>query len=76
MKREIDGTIAGTNQTQNTLLAQGLAITLTALDLLMSFLLLRWSGGTLATEQGRSLAIKKLTKRYWLKHGRNADDLP
>jgi hypothetical protein len=43
--------------------AQGLAVILTAFGLLMSFLLLRWSGGTSATEQAKSLRIKKPTKR-------------
>jgi hypothetical protein len=42
---------------------QGLAIILTAYALLMSFLLLRWSGGTSAIEQAKSLRIKKPTKR-------------
>jgi hypothetical protein len=40
-----------------------LAIISTVFALLMSFLLLRWSGGTSAIEQAKSLAIKKSTKR-------------
>jgi hypothetical protein len=43
---------------------QGLAIILTAFGLVMSFLLLRWSGGTSAIEQAKGLRIKKPTKRY------------
>jgi hypothetical protein len=43
--------------------AQGLAVILTAYALLMSFLLLRWNGGTSATAQVKSLRIKKSTKR-------------
>jgi hypothetical protein len=63
MKQETDGTIAGTNQTQKTLLALVLATILAAFGLLMSFLLLRWSGGTSAIEQARNLQTKKFTKR-------------
>jgi hypothetical protein len=51
------------NQMQKKRQAQGLAIILTAFGLLMSFLLLRWNGGTSATEQAKSLPIKKSTKR-------------
>jgi hypothetical protein len=40
-----------------------LAVMLIAYGLLMSFLLLRWSGGTSATEQVKNLAIKKSTKK-------------
>jgi hypothetical protein len=40
-----------------------LAVMLIAYGLLMSFLLLRWSGGTSAIEQGKNLQIKKSTKR-------------
>ena len=43
--------------------AQGLAIISTVFALLMSFLLLRWSGGTSATALAKSLRIKKSTKR-------------
>jgi hypothetical protein len=40
-----------------------LAVMLIAYGLLMSFLLLRWSGGTSATALAKSLRIKKPTKR-------------
>jgi hypothetical protein len=63
MKPEIGGTTAGTNQRRNKRQAQGLAVTPLAFGLLMSFLLLRWSGGTSAIEQAKSLRIKKPTKR-------------
>jgi hypothetical protein len=39
-----------------------LVVILVAHGLLMSFLLLRWSGGTSVIEQAKSLAIKKSTK--------------
>jgi hypothetical protein len=51
------------NQMQKKRQAQGLAVTLTAYALLMSFLLLRWSGGTSAIEQAKNLQTKKPTKR-------------
>lgn len=60
---ETDGTTAGTNQTLKPRQARGLAIILTAYALLMSFLLLRWSGGTSATALAKNLRIKKSTKR-------------
>lgn len=63
MKPEIDGITAGKNQGRNKRQVRGLAIILTAYALLMSFLLLRWSGGTSATAQAKSLRIKKPTKR-------------
>jgi hypothetical protein len=63
MKQETDGIIAGMNQTLKPRQARGLAIILTAYALLMSFLLLRWSGGTSATEQAKSLPIKKSTRK-------------
>jgi hypothetical protein len=52
------------NQMQKKHKVQGLAVILTAFGLLMSFLLLRWSGGTSAIEQAKNLRIKKSTKRY------------
>jgi hypothetical protein len=63
MPQEIEGTTAGMSQTQKKLWARGLAVIPLAFGLLMSFLLLRWSGGTSATEQVKSLAIKESTKR-------------
>jgi hypothetical protein len=63
MQQETEKTTVGTKQTQKTLLALVLAVILTAYALLMSFLLLRWSGGTLATERVKNLRIKKPTKR-------------
>jgi hypothetical protein len=63
MLQEIAKTTAGTNQTQKKLWARGLAVIPLAFGLLISFLLLRWSGGTSATEQDKSLPIKKPTKR-------------
>jgi hypothetical protein len=60
---ETEETTAGTSQTHRTLLARGLAVILTAYALSMSFLLLRWSGGTSAIEQAKNLPIKKPTKR-------------
>jgi hypothetical protein len=63
MPQETEGTTAGMNQMQKKLLARGLAVIPLAFGLLMSFLLLRWSGGTSATEQVKNLAIKKSTKR-------------
>ena len=63
MKPEIDGTTAGTNQTQKKRQALVLAIISTVFALLMSFLLLRWSGGTSAIERETNLLIKKSTKR-------------
>jgi hypothetical protein len=48
---------------QKKLWARGLAVIPIAFGLLMSFLLLKWSGGTSATEQAKSLAIKKSTKK-------------
>ena len=51
------------SQTQKKLWARGLAVIPIAFGLLMSFLLLRWSGGTSATEQDKSLPIKKPIKR-------------
>jgi hypothetical protein len=52
------------NQMQKKRQAQGLAVILIAYALLMSFLLLRWNGGTSAIEQAKGLRIKKPTKRY------------
>jgi hypothetical protein len=63
MKQGTEETTAGTNQMQKKLWALGLAVIPLAFGLLMSFLLLRWSGGTSAIEQARNLAIKKSTKR-------------
>jgi hypothetical protein len=63
MPQEIEGTTAGMSQTQKKLWARGLAVIPIAFGLLMSFLLLRWSGGTSATEQDKSLPIKKPIKR-------------
>jgi hypothetical protein len=63
MQRETEKTTAGTNQMQKKLWALGLAVIPLAFGLLMSFLLLRWSGGTSAIEQAKSLRIKKSTKR-------------
>jgi hypothetical protein len=56
-------TTVGTSQTQKKLWERVLAVILVAYGLLMSFLLLRWSGGTSAIEQAKSLRIKKSTKR-------------
>jgi hypothetical protein len=63
MLREIEKITVGKNQMQKRLWALGLAVIPTAFGLLMSFLLLRWSGGTSATAQVKSLRIKKSTKR-------------
>ena len=62
-QQETEETTAGTKYMQKKLWVRGLAVILTAYALLMSFLLLRWSGGTSATEQAKSLRIKKSTKR-------------
>jgi hypothetical protein len=51
------------NLMQTKLWERVLAITLVAYGLLMSFLLLRWNGGTSAIEQEKNLQIKKPTKR-------------
>jgi hypothetical protein len=56
-------TTVGTTQTQKKLWERVLAVILVAYGLLISFLLLRWSGGTLATAQEKNLHIKKPTKR-------------
>jgi hypothetical protein len=63
MLREIERITVGTNQMQKKLWALGLAVIPLAFGLIMSFLLLRWSGGTSAIEQAKSLRIKKSTKR-------------
>jgi hypothetical protein len=63
MRQGTEKTTVGMNQTQKKLWARGLAVIPLAFALLMSFLLLRWSGGTSATEQAKSLAIKKSTKK-------------
>jgi hypothetical protein len=63
MQRETEKTTAGTNQMQKKLWALGLAVIPFAFGLLMSFLLLRWNGGTSATERVKNLRIKKPTKR-------------
>jgi hypothetical protein len=63
MLREIERITVGKNQMQKRLWALGLAVIPLAFGLLMSFLLLRWSGGTSAIEQAKSLRIKKSTKR-------------
>jgi hypothetical protein len=63
MLREIEKITVGKNQMQKRLWALGLAVIPTAFGLLMSFLLLRWSGGTSATAQVKNLRIKKSTKR-------------
>jgi hypothetical protein len=51
------------SQMQKKRKAQGLAVILAVYALLMSFLLLRWNGGTSAIEQAKNLRIKKPTKR-------------
>jgi hypothetical protein len=48
---------------QKKLWALGLAVIPLAFGLIMSFLLLRWSGGTSAIAQAKRLANKKSTKR-------------
>jgi hypothetical protein len=63
MLQETGEITAGMSQTQKKLWARGLAVIPIAFGLLMSFLLLRWSGGTSAIEQAKSLRIKKPTKR-------------
>jgi hypothetical protein len=63
MLREIERITVGKNQMQKRLWALGLAVIPLAFGLLMSFLLLRWSGGTSAIEQAKNLRIKKPTKR-------------
>jgi succinate dehydrogenase hydrophobic anchor subunit len=63
MQQETGETTAGMSQMQTRLWERVLAVILVAYGLLMSFLLLRWSGGTSATALAKSLRIKKSTKR-------------
>jgi hypothetical protein len=56
-------TTVGTSQTQKKPWERVLAVILIAHGLLISFLLLRWSGGTSAIALAKSLRIKKPTKR-------------
>jgi hypothetical protein len=63
MPQETEETTAGMSQTRTRLWALGLAVIPFAFGLLISFLLLRWNGGTSATEQAKNLVIKKPIKR-------------
>ena len=62
-KTGIEETTAGTKKTLTKFKARGLAAILVAYGLVTSFLIMRWSGLTSATEQETNSATKKSTKR-------------
>ena len=62
-KTGIARTTAGTKKMHRTFLGRGLAVILVAFGLVISFLIMRWSGSTSAIERETNLLIKKSTKK-------------